>query len=266
MIRSGILILSILGAIAAPGCASAAAARPEHEAARRTFDVAASLGAGMAEGLVAAQPDAGEAARHDLAVITDFHLAGAPGEPGPGAARRFIVYSGAFRLATGSVPEALDAARKLAESLGGHFQSLEESVITIRVPAARWDEALARLPSLGRILSRRIEAADVTDEVVDLSLRLKNARALGDRLAELLAKATTVEETLAVEKELTRIRTEIESLEGKLAVLRDRVALSTLVLTFVPAGDAPVRPQALPFPWLAELSLERLLGLSGGGR
>ncbi|MCU0727586.1 MAG: DUF4349 domain-containing protein [Planctomycetes bacterium] len=69
-----------------------------------------------------------------------------------------------------------------------------------------------------------------------------------------------------MEKEPTRIRTEIKSLEGKLAVLRDRVAFSTLVPTFVPVGDAPVRPQALPFPWLSELSLERLLGLSGGAR
>jgi hypothetical protein len=83
---------------------------------------------------------------------------------------------------------------------------------------------------------------------------------------EVGARIVGVEETLAVEKEPTRIRTEIKSLEGKLAVLRDRVAFSTLVPTFVPVGDAPVRPQALPFPWLSELSLERLLGLSGGAR
>ena len=201
------------------------------------------------------------------ASITDFDVEAAEGEVGarpPG--QRLLIYSGSFSVAVANVQEAADAARRMATELGGWFQSQKNDVVTIRVPASRWEEALVRVAALGRVLDRRIDAADVTEEVVDLDLRLRHARALGKRLTELLAEAKTVEETLKVETELARVRTEIERLEGRLQFLRDRVAWSTLVLRFVPVTDAPSRPQALPFPWLRDLGLDRLLGLAGGVR
>ncbi len=203
----------------------------------------------------------------DTAFIDDFDVeAGSGAPPAPASAERLLVYSGHLEAAVGNVDEALDAARDMAEELGGYFQSLSDQAITLRVPANRWEEALARVAAIGRILSRQIEASDVTEEVIDLRLRLRNSLALGKRLEELLAMAKTVEETLKVETELNRIRTEIERIEGRLQFLSDRIAFSTLVIRFVEVSNAPTRPQALPFPWLRALGLNRLLGLSGGGR
>ena len=205
--------------------------------------------------------------RVERSFIVDFDVEAGNGDaPAPATTQRLLVYSGHLEAAVGNVDEALDAARAMAEELGGYFQSLSDQTITIRVPAKRWEEALTRVAAIGRILSRRIEAADVTEEVVDLKLRLRNSLALGKRLEELLAMAKTVEETLKVEKELNRIRTEIERLEGRLQFLSDRIAFSTLVIQFIEVTNAPTRPQALPFPWLRALGLNRLLGLSGGGR
>ncbi len=206
-------------------------------------------------------------AERAIALIGDIETGALGGEPvAPASAKRLLVYSGRLDAAVGNIDEALDAARAMAEELGGYFQSLTDKTITLRVPASRWEEALARVAAIGRILNRRIEASDVTEEVVDLKLRLRNSLALGKRLEELLQMAKTVQETLEVEKELTRIRTEIERLEGRLQFLSDRIAFSTLLIRFVEVSNAPTRPQALPFPWLQALGLNRLLGLSGGVR
>ena len=72
---------------------------------------------------------------------------------------------------------------------------------------------------------------DVTDQATDLEIRLANARALRARLEALLADATTVTEVLEVERELSRVTTEVEQLDGQLRALADRVALSTVRVT-----------------------------------
>jgi hypothetical protein len=179
---------------------------------------------------------------------------------------RLLIYSGQFSVAVGNIEDAQEAARAMAEGLGGYFQSLKADTITLRVPAKRWEEAVAGVRKIGRVLDRAIDAADVTEEVVDLQLRLRNAQKLMKRFEELLEKAETVEAALKVEKELARVRVEVERLEGRLNFLADRIAFSTLTIRFVKAAEASVRPQALPFPWLTELSLESLLGLEGGAR
>jgi len=253
---AGIAALVLLAA----GCGSLAPARGAPRAVLASEEVAMD-----SAGLVAGPGRAGAGGSPEAVLAV---TAGDSPEPSPlpSAGPRLLIYSGVFSVAVPSVEDALEAARRMAESLGGWVQALHDDTIVIRVPAARWDEARAGLRDLGRVLSRAIEAQDVTEEVVDLRLRLTNARALRKRLEELLAQAESVEVTLKVEAELHRVRTEIERLEGRLKLVEDRVAFSTLTIRFVPVEQAPTRLQALPFPWLRQLGLETLLGLSGGVR
>jgi hypothetical protein len=75
-------------------------------------------------------------------------------------------------------------------------------------------------------------AEDVGEEFVDVSARLANARRLEDRIVVLLATRTgKLEDVIAAERELARVREEIERYEGRLRFLRNRVALSTLAVT-----------------------------------
>ncbi len=275
--RQSTKLALLLFVIAVAGCTSLGSNK------MRAYDQAPE--AGRAAGFVAAPSETSSATMHLSlpaidgewgdgfsaekvgALIGDFEPAAREGEPAaPVSVERLLVYSGRLEVAVGNVDEALGAARVMAKDLGGYFQSLSDQKITLRVPANRWEEALARVAAMGRILKRRIEAADVTEEVVDLRLRLRNSLALGKRLEELLQMAKTVEETLKVEQELNRIRTEIERLQGRLQFLSDRIAFSTLVIEFVEVWSSPSRPQALPFTWLRALGLNRLLSLSGGVR
>jgi hypothetical protein len=96
-----------------------------------------------------------------------------------------------------------------------------------------------------------------------LEVRLRNSRAVRDRLAELLARATTVEDSLKIEAQLGRVTEEIEHLAGELELLGSRVAYSKITVLFQARHTEQVHEDVmrLPFPWLKTLGLPKLLDL-----
>ena len=114
------------------------------------------------------------------------------------------------------------------------------------------------------MLHRDIQAQDVTDEFVDTEIRIKNARAMQVRLKVLLEKAN-VKEALEIEKEMRRVTEEIELLEGKLKLLKDKIAFSTITVAFEARGSTIQTTRIkLPFPWLTQLGLPSAPAALGG--
>ncbi|WP_437487226.1 DUF4349 domain-containing protein [Sorangium sp. So ce1014] len=174
-----------------------------------------------------------------------------------------LVYTAQIAMAVFEVGASLGKVEALARDLGGFLARRDDRTITIRIPAARFDEALKRLEGLGDILQRNVVAEDVTEEFFDLGIRIRNARAVRDRLEKLLEKAAKVEESIQLERELARVAGELERLEGRLKFLRDRVAFSTLTVSFQSRSTETLTPSGprLPIDWLNELGLSRLLNL-----
>ncbi|WP_437962644.1 DUF4349 domain-containing protein (plasmid) [Sorangium sp. So ce119] len=174
-----------------------------------------------------------------------------------------LIYTAQIAMAVFEVGASLGKVEALAQELGGFLARRDDRTITIRVPAARFDEALKRLEGLGDMLQRNVVAEDVTEEFLDLGIRIRNARAVRDRLEKLLDKAVKVEESIQLERELARVAGELERLEGRLKYLRDRVAFSTLTVSFQPRSTETITPSGprLPIDWLNELGLSRLLNL-----
>ncbi|WP_437280144.1 DUF4349 domain-containing protein [Sorangium sp. So ce375] len=187
---------------------------------------------------------------------------GAP-EAAADAHSPLLVYTADIAMAVFEVGASLGKVEALARDLGGFLARRDDRTITIRVPAARFDEALKRLEGLGDILQRNVVAQDVTEEFLDLGIRIRNARAVRDRLEKLLDKAAKVEESIQLERELARVSSELERLEGRLKFLRDRIAFSTLTVSFQPRSTESIAPSGprLPIDWLNELGLSRLLNL-----
>ena len=129
------------------------------------------------------------------------------------------------------VPPALDRARAITEGLDGYVAFEGPAEMLLRVPDARLDEALDRLSELGEVERREVRVADVTAAYTDLQIRLDNALALQARLRALLADAEGVQDVLAVERELSRVTTEVERLEGQLRLLQNQIAFSTVRFT-----------------------------------
>ncbi|MGP8319857.1 MAG: DUF4349 domain-containing protein [Methanosarcinaceae archaeon] len=100
--------------------------------------------------------------------------------------------------------------------------------VTIRIPQSGFTSVMDKIGTLGSVTSKSISGRDVTEEFIDLSARLENLERHELRLLEILNMTTTVDEVLDVERELGRIRGDIESLTGRLNYLNDQVGLSTI--------------------------------------
>ncbi len=198
---------------------------------------------------------AGKAGAAELAAFTPEKSAAAT------PANRMLVYNAQLTVAVAEPDAAMQKAEALAAEMGGYVQKIEGRRETLRVPAARFREAVAKLGAYGAVTNRNIEAQDITEEYMDLELRLTNARAIRKRLEELLEKAKDVKDTLEVEKELNRVREEIERLEGRINYLSKQVAFSTIVVewTLIERTVTRGKKLALPFPWLHELGVETLI-------
>jgi len=113
------------------------------------------------------------------------------------------------------------------------FDDRIEQRLVIRVPADSFDDLVHELESaVERFDSRTISARDVTEEFMDVSLRIRIKKETEQRYRDILTKAKSVRDILEVERYIGRIRSEIESLEGRLNYLQNRISFSTLTVTF----------------------------------
>lgn len=104
-----------------------------------------------------------------------------------------------------------------------------EQVVIIRVKAEKFDSLVTMITrGIGRFEKKEITRNDVTEDYLDLELRLRIKREAETRYMKLLERAKTVTDVLAIEKQAEELRVEIESLQGKFNYLKDRIAFSTL--------------------------------------
>jgi hypothetical protein len=159
----------------------------------------------------------------------------------PTATPSMVIRTGHATLEVDSLEQAVAQVQTAAQRLGGWVASSsmaggrEESrsaSLEVKVPAARFDELVRGLEPIGHVESVNVNAQDVGEEFVDVQARVSNARRLEERLVVLLATRTgRLEDVLAVERELARVREEIERYDGRLRFLQTRVAVSTLTVT-----------------------------------
>src|SRR5690606_28005726 len=96
-------------------------------------------------------------------------------------------------------------------------------------PSSSFDSTVKKIKDLGvDVLSTSEDSSDITRTYIDLEARLKSQKALEEQLLSILTKATTVEDTLAVQEHLSRVRTEIESLQSQIDYYASQVSMSTI--------------------------------------
>lgn len=102
------------------------------------------------------------------------------------------------------------------------------SSFTLRIPVNGFYPALSQLEKMGLVKQRTMGGQDVTEEYIDVDSRLKNLKLQEERYREILAKASKVQDVLDVERELERVRAEIESLQNRMNYLNNQVSLATI--------------------------------------
>ncbi len=150
------------------------------------------------------------------------------------AVERQIVRRGKQRLGVDDVPTARTQVERVAASLEAQVMLADvresEANWVFRVASPSLEPMMDSLAQVGRVDERTVSAQDVTEGVIDSEARLTALRATRDRLRQLLERAGSVQDVMAVERELARVQGDVESLEARLAALRSQVALSELRL------------------------------------
>ena len=164
---------------------------------------------------------------------------------GPADTARLLIRTGEISVEVDSLEPAVERVQQIARTVGGFVantstqttEARRSATIEIKVPAMRFDQAVERLRSVGKVEAVNVTVQDVGEEYVDVSARMANAQRLEARLLGLLAtRAGRLEDVLQVERELARVREEIERFAGRLQFLRQHAALSTLTVQLYEPG------------------------------
>lgn len=166
-----------------------------------------------------------------------------------------IIKTGELSIATGddsSVDQAFAGVGGIARDLGGFVSSSNAragsgagyATLVIRVPSARFEEAVERVSKLGEVKALTTSAQDVTGQVVDVQARIRNLEAQRDQILALMSQAKTVQETITIQDRLFAVTEQLEQLKGRLETLNSQTSYATLNVTIAGNATAPPRPSS----------------------
>ena len=217
-----------------------------------------------------------------VAVVERGTLEQAPGGaeakavPTPKAtAGRKIIYDTSVVLVTEDLNKLEAGLLQIIEVRGAYIADSDRTGATgatrqghwkVRVPVDAYDAFVRGVLGLGELVSTKAQSQDVSAEYYDLDARTAAKRVEESRLLKHLADSTgRLDEILTVERELTRVRSEIEQMQGRLAVLSNLTALATVTVTaseiknYIPA-QAPTLGQKVARTFAGSLESVRNLG------
>ena len=164
---------------------------------------------------------------------------------------RQVISQASLTVEVEDVGTAITELRAFVESVGGFIEHVSTTdgpqpgrgSATIRVPAEQFNHTIDRIEAFGEVLGQSLGQTDVTGDAIDLAAQLRSERSAEASLLKLLDRAVSVSDVLTVERELGRVRANVERLQGQLDFIERSVALATITVTFAlppdPTASAP---------------------------
>ncbi|SFV65978.1 hypothetical protein MNB_SV-12-858 [hydrothermal vent metagenome] len=150
--------------------------------------------------------------------------------------KRIITKRANISVDVDNIEEAKEALTTLLEKSGGYITNArlyeDRYHASAKVPSDKLIMTLDEIAKLGEKISQSINQNDVTNQFVDHEARLKNLILFRDKMQNLLNQTTKIEEILKIERELGRVQTEIDAIQGQLKYLKNAVALSPIEINF----------------------------------
>lgn len=207
---------------------------------------------------------------HETSLVTGSKTSGfeqgAPSAPAPAAPNlpsnlvdqtgRLVIKQGSLELEVpqGTLEAKLAEFKSLVASEKGVVYSsrfYESSgrksySLTVKLPPASFESFPEKVKKLGKLSSFDSSVQDVTNQWVDLDVRIRNLEIERDRLLVLYNRTGNVSEILDIERELTRVQSEIEYNTAQKIQLERQIELATLDVTI--SEEAPLIDQTLLIP------------------
>ncbi len=165
-------------------------------------------------------------------------------------ATRLIVRSGNLSIVTADVRKSVDDLTKIATSVGGFVVSANvegsadepSATVTIRVPVEKFEEVIANTKGTGvRVTDEYVAGEDVTEDYVDTQSRIKTLQASEEQFMEIMKRVQKVSDVLEVQRELERVRSQIEVAKGHAEYLEKTAKMSAITVYYaVDEGQLPV--------------------------
>lgn len=202
--------------------------------------------ADSADGGFVASDDSGEGAAADRPADGGFDI---------GVVGRDVIVEMQVVVSSDDIERTVASVMAAASTLGGGVASSDVNygndevtgspgyaVLVVKVPPESVDRLLSGLDDTGTVQSINQSAQDVTEQLVNLDVRIRNARQSVANVREFMDSTENLQELVTLESELTRRQTELEQLEAQQRNLSDRVALSTVTIEVVPTASVPEPP------------------------
>ncbi|GMQ95151.1 MAG: hypothetical protein BMS9Abin13_263 [Patescibacteria group bacterium] len=176
-----------------------------------------------------------------------------PPEPsllGETVQERKIVKNGSLSLVVKKTEDVIGKIKNIAVKLGGFVEysnvyetgeNKKAGSITIRVPAAFFDGAMNEIKTLAiKVERENVGARDVTEQFIDLEIRLQNMKAEEEQYRDILKRAVAIEDVLNVTARLSEVRQRIERAQGQMDYLSRQIKMSTISVSLISEADVEI--------------------------
>lgn len=153
---------------------------------------------------------------------------------------RKIIYNAQVSLVVKDFSVAQEAIQNMVQKYGGfladasvsqHQGDQRHGRWVARIPVDGYNRFLDELAEVGVRVRQNQKADDVTEEFVDLEARIATKKKLEERILELLeTRDGEIKDVIDIERELARVRSDIEQMEGRLRFLENRTSLTTVTI------------------------------------
>lgn len=169
-------------------------------------------------------------------------------------AGRKMTYNTRLVINVPDTVKGVKSASAIAEKHDGYITYSDNSTANIKIPTAKAQTALKDFENIGTVTSKTITANDITEHYTDTQVRLDNLRRMQKRLSELLTRASKVDDILRIERELSRVTTDLERHQARMNVLNKQVEMVDFQINFnAVVTPAEISRVIIPVYWVRNI-------------